>query len=213
MANMTINTITMSSKNLKLLKKLQGKIMSCYHSSKNNLIRDLLVNHGYEEASVAKVVNKTDHFSDCDTLIIKRDGVYCFSCETTSAWSNNMDPIVDLLHDYYQDSIHISFISEEPGTEHFVVMDESGMFYPERYRVDWCLDGNYETEYFATFKEAVNYLKYHFPKAEFGYYDRIIDIKSSIDDAYSTADSEYFFNFNKFQEFQYTPNHFIKEVA
>lgn len=213
MANIAINTITMASKNLKMLKRLHGKIMDCCHSGKKNLVRDLLLNHGYAESSVVKTVNKSDHFSDCDTLIIRRDGVYSFNCETTSSWANNMSPIIDLLHDYYQDVIRISFISEEPGTEQFVVMDESEMFYPEKFRVDWCVESNYETEYFSTFKEAVNYLKYHFPKAEFGYYDSIADIKANIDSAYSATDDEYFFNFNKFKEFQYIPNHFIKEVA
>lgn len=213
MCNFAVNSITFSSKNQKLLKNLHGKIMKCYQTRRGNLVRNLLINHGYEEPLIASLVNKTDHFSDCDNFIVRKDNVYTFSCETTTSWRANISPFLKLLSDCYQNSIHISFISEEPGNEQFVVFDESGMFYPERYRVDWCLNGEYETEYFSSFKETINYLKYHFPDAEFGYYDRIIDIKRSIDEAYSERDSDYFFNFNKFQEFEYTPYEYYNQEA
>lgn len=200
MCNYAVNSITFSSRNSKLLKELHKKVLACYDamSDGKNLVKDLLKAHGY---IVPFRVNSTDHVSACDEFITKKSQVYFFRCETTTAWEDNMAPIIILLSEKYHDEIHISFCSEEPGNDIYLVKDETGVFYPDRFKVDWCLDDNYETEYFTTFLDMYHYLKEYFPKAAFCYHDSIEDIKSAIDQMYGDTDDEYFVNINVFRDY------------
>ena len=103
---------------------------------------------------------------------------------------------------FFQRSIMMkSFCSEEPGNDIYLVKDETGVFYPDRFKVDWCLDDNYETEYFTTFLDMYHYLKEYFPKAAFCYHDSIEDIKAAIDQMYGDTDDEYFVNINVFRDY------------
>ena len=201
MCNYSVNSITFSSRNLDLLKQLHQKVLACYNSKNENLVRNLLIEHGYSTIKARNVANNRDHFSSCDLSIEAKKPVFFFSCETTSAWNHNLECIMGLLHSHYHNEINLSFCSEEPGMDIYVTKDETGAFYTDKFKVDYCVNDEYATEYFSTFYDVYYYLKESFPKAVFSYYDTLADIKQSIDEAYDTTEEEYFLNINKFKEY------------
>lgn len=200
MCNYAINSITFSSRNGRLIKELHKKVLQCYDAANEgkNLVRDLMKVHGY---IIPFRVNNTDFISACNEFVTHKNGIYYFQCETTTAWEDNILPIMVLLKDKYENKVRISFCTEEPGCELFLVKDETGVFYPNKYKINWCLDDCYETEYFETFKELFTYLQEHFPKALISYYDSLSDIKRSIDQMYGDTDKEYMMEIYKFQEY------------
>ena len=213
MCNYVVNSITFSSRNSKLLRELHKKVLSCYDSAMQgeNFVRDLLKSHGY---LLPLGVDSRDHFSACDEFISSKRGVYYFSCETTTAWSENMIPIINLLKDKYHNDIRLSFCSEDGG-DIFIIKDETGVFYQDHYKVEWCIDGNSESEYFKTYKALFTYLRTTFPKAYFGYYDSLEDIEHSIDEIYGSSKKEYYFYIHRFKEYNNQLANFIesKEAA
>ncbi|MBQ7883916.1 MAG: hypothetical protein IJ320_06135 [Phascolarctobacterium sp.] len=213
MCNYAVNSITFSSRNSKLLRELHKKVLSCYDDAVKgkNLVRDLLKSHGY---LLPLGVNNTDHFSHCEEFITSKRGVHYFSCETTTAWSENMLPIINLLKEKYHNEIHLSFCSEDGG-DIFIVKDDTGVFYPDRYKVEWRINGVSESEYFKTYKALFTYLRTSFPKAYFGYFDTLDDIERSIDQIYGSLDKEYYFYIHRFKEYHNEMAEFMakKEVA
>ena len=125
-----------------------------------------------------------------------------------------MLPIINLLKDKYHNDIRLSFCSED-GSDIFLVKDDTGVFYPDRYKVEWCVEGVSESEYFKTYEALFTYLRTSFPKAYFGYYDSLEDIESSIDEIYSSPKREYYFYIHRFKEYSNEKANFIesKEVA
>ena len=176
-----------------------------------NFIKDLLKSHGY---LLPLGVDNRDHFSYCDVFITSKRGVYFFNCETTTAWNENMLPIINLLKDKYHNEINLSFCSEDGG-DIFIVKDDTGVFFPDRYKVEWCIEGVSESLYFKTYKALFTYLRNTFQKAYFGYYDSLEDIESSIDQIYGSSNKEYYFYIHRFKEYNNEMANFIvsKEVA
>lgn len=207
MCNWCINSMTLTSHDFSMLQNLHGKILACYNAAdKNkNLVRDLLAAHGYASSSMLnQLTDRRDHISHCDKVLFKKDNLFMFSCETTTAWSENMVPISTLLAEQYSNKIKLRFQTEEPGSDVYLVSDETGVYYPDRFKTDYCFKGNYDTQYFQTFTEVVDYLKKSFPKADISCYDSISDIKHEVDKIYKNIDDEYFLNINKFVD--YSPN-------
>lgn len=201
MCNYAVNLITFSSRNGTMLKKLHRNVLKCFRSAGigKNMVKNLIKAYGYITGYGA---NNTDYISDCDELIASKEGVYYFRCETTSAWENNMLPIMCLLKNEYGNEVHLSFMSEEPGNALFLVKDETGVFYPERYKVEWCIGCEWQVEYFCTFKELFDYLKTVFPDAAISYFDSISDIEKSIDIAYDGLKEVHKCYIYRFKEYQ-----------
>lgn len=213
MCNYAINSITFSSRNGKLLKELHKKVLNCYDASStgHNLVKDLMRAHDYR---LPLRVNNTDYFSACDEFVTKKKDCYFFQCETTSAWEDNMLPIIVMLSERYHNEIHLSFCTEEPGCELFLVKDDTGTFYPARFKIDWCMDDSYESEYFTSFLDMLAYVRRYFPKVDISQYDQLADIKEKVDKIYDTS-AEYFFNVYRFKEYHNDYCSFIlsREVA
>lgn len=54
--------------------------------------------------------------------------------------------------------IKVYWIVEESGCEVYATNDREGKYFPERYWVDTCVDGNYQSEYFKTEEAAYKWL-------------------------------------------------------
>lgn len=210
MCNYAVNSITFSSRNSKLIRELHHKVLRCFDSAAQgkNLVKDLMKSHGY---LLPLGVNNRDHFSACDELITNKKGTYYFQCETTTAWNDNMFPIITLLKEKYHNDIHLSFCTED-GNELLLVKDETGVFYPERFKVEWRIgDNDFEIEYFNTYREMFEYLRDSFPKAFFSYYDSLEDIKNSIDRMYEDTAKEYCLCIHRFKEYNNEMANFLAQ--
>ena len=71
------------------------------------------------------------------------------------AWSRT--EFAEVLRQVFPD-ISIYWVAEEPGCDIYQTNDAEGNFYPERYYVDTCIGGDYQSEYFITEEEAYEWL-------------------------------------------------------
>ena len=201
MCNYATSVLTFSSRNVGMLKSLHTKIWNCYALVPHkNLVRDLLHSHDYPTIEQEKHTNRTDYISYCDKCITDKGSVSFFSCEITCAWHGNVHPFVLLLSEYYHDEIRLSFCTEEPGTVEYLIHDETGVFYPNKFKVDWCYQNNYEIKYFSTFFQVVDYLHAIFPDADISYYDSMEEVERQVTLAYQEKDENYFLFINRFSE-------------
>ena len=74
-------------------------------------------------------------------------------CE--EAWSRT--GFAEVLHEIFPD-ISIYWIAEESGCGIYETNDSEGGFYPERYYVDTCIGGEYDSEYFTNEADAYEWL-------------------------------------------------------
>ena len=107
----------------------------------------------------------------------------------------------------------MSFSSEEPGNEEYIVKDETGVFYPDKFKVDWCYQNNYEIKYFSDFFQVVDYLHAIFPDADLSYYDSMEEIERQVTLAYQEKDDNYFLYINRFSEYVQSIHLTNKEAA
>lgn len=52
----------------------------------------------------------------------------------------------------------IYYIVEEPGCEIYATNDSEGKYFIDRFYVDACINGNYESDYFETEEQAMKYV-------------------------------------------------------
>lgn len=214
MCNYAITSITFCSRNSIVLKKLHEKIWECYFIvPHHNLLRDLLHCHNYSTEEQEELANRTDHISHCDKFIMEKGSVSFFSCEITCAWQGNLAPFLSLLKTIYNNEIRMSFSSEEPGNEEYIVKDETGVFYPDKFKVDWCYQNNYEIKYFSDFFQVVDYLHAIFPDADLSYYDSMEELERQVTLAYQEKDDNYFLYINRFSEYVQSIHLTNKEAA
>ena len=71
------------------------------------------------------------------------------------AWSRT--EFAEVLQKLFTD-INIYWMAEEPGCEIYQTNDADGVYYPERFYVDTCIGGDYQSEYFTTESEVYEWL-------------------------------------------------------
>lgn len=215
MPNYAVNNITFSSRSRLMLEELHAKVSACYRVKEghSNLVRGLMIDFNFDPDTIYTITNRTDVISDCDKAITTKGKVHFFSMETTTGWSSNMEPIIEILKKKFHNKIHLSYVTEEPGCELFFVHDNTGIFYPDRFRLDFCYKETYVTEYFTSIYTLVDYIKEAFPLADISYYDSISDIKEEVDNIYCNDEEEYFFNINRFVEPAVDNQIYEKEAA
>lgn len=71
------------------------------------------------------------------------------------AWSRT--EFAEVLQELFPD-INIYWMAEEPGCDIYQTNDADGDYYPERFYVDTCIGGDYQSEYFTTEEEVYEWL-------------------------------------------------------
>ena len=92
-------------------------------------------------------------FIQQDTVELK-DNVLIFSAE--EAWGAT--DFADVLNAKLND-IDVLYYVQEEGEGIYATNDKDGEFFPDRYHVDACIDGNYHYEYFVNEEELYKWLK------------------------------------------------------
>jgi hypothetical protein len=75
-------------------------------------------------------------------------------------WSEErwgLQDFAELLEKHFPD-IKVYWVVEECGMEIYCTNDKEGKYFPERYLVDTCIDGIYNSEYFRTEEEIYKWL-------------------------------------------------------
>lgn len=81
------------------------------------------------------------------------DGI--MKIEAEEAWGTT--DFRHLLERHFED-MKVYYIVEEEGCEVFATNDDEGRYFPERFLVNSCIDGDNAWEYFETEKEALSYI-------------------------------------------------------
>ena len=78
-----------------------------------------------------------------------------------TAWSPNYDSWEQLFADFFPDLKQVTR-SEECGCEIYINTDIEGRFFPDKYVLDCCYQGDYYNDYFASDEELLKYIKENF---------------------------------------------------
>ena len=196
MANYCSNNIAFYSKDRAALQDLFAKINDVLDNTNNHSIYQLILKHGYSEEAAKKITDCRDYITYAEDKITDCPcGYSYFKIDTESAWQPNMTTFFYLLQDKYANKISLVYTSEEPGSGVFINTDVDGLFFTDRYRIDYCIEDYYETEYFDTFKEVTDYIREKFPKAKICIFDSPNLIKDKIHEAYITEETYHNFYF------------------
>lgn len=105
-----------------------------------------------------------------------------------------------MLKEKYNGTVKMVYQSEEPGCEIYVNSDKLGIYFTDRYVIDYSYHGNGDTYYFTWWKEVVEFLNTTFPKAHLDYKEDLEKVSKKITKTYnfSEKDGDYF-RFNKFE--------------
>ena len=66
-----------------------------------------------------------------------------------------------MLKEKYNGTVKMVYQSEEPSCEIYINTNKLGIYFTDRYVVDYSYQGNGDTYYFTWWKEAVEIFKYY----------------------------------------------------
>lgn len=198
MANYCSNSIAFYSKDKAVLAKLFDNINNILDNTKDRSIYELLKSCGYSSEEAVQISDRRDALTYADDNITESPCGYCyFKADTESAWQPNMTSFFRLLQEKFGSKISLVYVSEEPGCGIFINTDVDGLFFSDRYRIDYCVADEYITEYFTDFKDVVCFLRENLPQADVCLYDSPEEIKNKISDVYDD-DNNFYFNLDRF---------------
>ena len=163
MANYCSNCIAFFGNDLDKLEHLRKMMDTTFNLSEYGSIRDFVMSYGYAKEEAISFTDGRDSFIEVDFEVSKDDESYYFTIQTESAWNPNVGVFRKIISDKYGEELDIEHCSEEPGMGIFINTDETGFFFTDRYYLNSCINGEYETEYFESREEVLDWVKSKFP--------------------------------------------------
>ena len=197
MANYCSNSIVFFSKDKSKLSRFLRKVYAAFDSIGSGFY-NLMVLHGYKNREILSVIDKRDSFTHCDTKLEQNKDTYSFKVEVETAWEPHMAMFYKIIREKYSNSIQLVYMAEECGSELYVNSDKEGVYFPERYVVDCCHDGEYRKEYFDTYQEAISWIKTEYGDIDINEYNSLKEVEMVVEAA-SDFDTGDFFNFHRFE--------------
>ena len=197
MANYCSNSIVFFSKDKSKLSRFLRKVYAAFDSIGSGFY-NLMVLHGYKNREILSVIDKRDSFTHCDTRLEQNKDTYSFKVEVETAWEPHMAMFYKIIREKYNNAIQIVYMAEECGSELYVNSDKEGVYFPQRYMVDCCHNGEYQKEYFDTYPEAINWIRAEYVDIDVNEYNSLKEGETKVE-AVSDFDSGDFFNFHRFE--------------
>lgn len=164
MANYCSNSIAIYGYDKEKVDELHDLMIKFFNeNSSNNSIRAFVVACGYSSDEALKMADGRDTIVDVDDEISEKERLFYFKFQTESAWNPNVGVFRKIISDKYGEELDIEHCSEEPGMGIFINTDETGFFFTDRYYLNSCINGEYETEYFESREEVLDWVKSKFP--------------------------------------------------
>lgn len=185
MANYFINRIVFYGEDKRSLTDLLEKIAVCIDEPDKNNVRVFLKLAGINEKEISDYADGHDHFTYLDFEVQQNPCGAYFEVQTESAWSANMEGFHKVLQKNYGGKINMVYQSEETGCGIFINSDIEGLFFTDKYRLDYCRGDESVREYFASWREAAAFLNEAFPKAKITPYTTSADAINRIENLYS----------------------------
>lgn len=101
---------------------------------------------------------------DCDGIISQQDSFYFFQAETETAWTPNVESLQKLLCERYKDKIKLIYFTDASEDGIYITNDYNGVFVNEQYKLDYAEDGESTVEYFKTYDDLLEYIRYFLSK-------------------------------------------------
>ena len=201
MANYCANSIIFYAKRKKPLEEIRQMVSRCLSDAKLNSVKQFLIFADLKRLADGEFCDGRDYFVNCDAEVEKDIGLYCLRVETESAWSPNMIVIELMLKAKYNGTVKMVYESEEVGSDVYVNTDKLGLYFVDRYKVEFNYKDDTDSEYFTDWRSTVKYLYEKFPLAKLCLTENLETAEKKIRKAYkfSEADCDYI-NINKFQE-------------
>lgn len=198
MANICVNTIYFCSKDKEALEAFYKKFRGCYDRLSHNDVYELFLEHGYQEEELRNLIDRRDDLTGCDGILSKLDDYYYFEGETSSAWEPHMDVFYKLLDEKYDNKIRMYYCSEENGCGVYATNDIDGIFFDERYRLDYGYNGKYNVVCFSSLKRMVQYIKTNM-REDISELDELSTMEEKIIDAYNTINPDFYCFIHRFE--------------
>lgn len=156
MCNYCDNVIHLSGPR-KPIAKLWHIIINNYLLHKHS-VRDLLKTHGYGHSESYVLCDNRDEIKDVDIKLHKEGKDFFFTINTKTAGAPNMEPFFMLIKEKYNNEINLLYMSEESGMSIFQTNDVWGKTFPNRYIMDYNINGESVIKRFETKKELLDYI-------------------------------------------------------
>ena len=163
MANECNNMVWFYSRDKKLLQSFFNKFRACHDDLYASYIYQLFLAHGYKEAELQEL-DRGDMIVDCDGIISKQDSFYFFQAETETAWTPNVESLQKLLCKRYADKIKLIYFADASEDGIYITNDYNGVFVNEQYKLDYAENGESTVEYFKTYDDLMEYIRYFLSK-------------------------------------------------
>ena len=201
MANYCANSIIFYAKRKKPLEEIRQMVSRCLSDAKLNSVKQFLIFADLKRLADGEFCDGRDYFVNCDAEVEKDIGLYCLRVETESAWSPNMIVIELMLKAKYNGTVKMVYESEEVGSDVYVNTDKLGLYFVDRYKVEFNYKDDTDSEYFTDWRSTVKYLHEKFPLAKLCLAEELETAEKKIRKAYkfSEADCDYI-NINEFEE-------------
>lgn len=198
MANYCVNQIYFCTEDKDIVEKLFSKMRTCFENIWYGSVYDLFLLHGYTEKELCGVIDKRDDIIGCDGVISSMEGYYYFGIETQSAWMPHMEIFYKLITERYAGKVRIIYCSEEAGFGVYVTNDVDGIFFKDRFRLSYGDGSTFETEYFASFSELLDFIRKYMCDAA-SELDDIFDLERKITGQHIQEDKNYYCRINRFE--------------
>lgn len=192
MANYCANSIVFFSKDKTKLSRFLRKVYAAFDSIGSGFY-NLMVLHGYKNREILSVIDKRDSFTHCDTRLEQNKDTYSFRVDVETAWEPHMAMFYKIIREKYNDAIQIVYMAEESGSEVFVNSDKEGLYFPERYMIDCCHNGEYYKEYFNTYPEAISWIKENYGDINVTEYDSLAFVQHTVENSSPSDDGDFFY--------------------
>ncbi|MDO4921759.1 MAG: hypothetical protein Q4E64_08040 [Phascolarctobacterium sp.] len=196
MANYCMNQIYFCAKDRTVMEKLFRKMRACFENIGYGSVYDLFLLHGYVEKELNGIIDRRDDLTGCDGVISSRDGYYYFGVETQTAWQPHMENFYKLISERYANDIRIIYCSEEAGLGVYVTNDVDGIFFKDRFRLSYGDGSTFETEYFASFSELLDFIRKYLCDGA-SELDDIFDLERKITGQHIQEDKNYYCRINR----------------
>ena len=164
MANYCSNSIAVFGYDKEKLDEFHNLVVKFFNeNSTNNSIRTFVIACGYSNDEALKMTDGRDTIVVGDDAVSEKERLFYFKFQTESALNPNVGVFRKIISAKYGEELDIEHCSEEPGMGIFINTDETGFFFTDRYYLNSCINGEYETEYFESREEVLNWVKSKFP--------------------------------------------------
>ena len=166
MANYCNNTIAIIGYDKEKLDSLRKLMVNSFRDSRYGTVRDFVIKCGYDKEEAIQFTDGRDTFIDIDDEINQKENVYYFYFQTESAWSPNVEVFTKIIREKFDDEFELEHCSEESGMGIYINTDSDGLFFPDRYYLDCCINNEYYTEYYETKEAVLDWIKEKFPTVD-----------------------------------------------